>query len=135
MITKLTHVSLVVEDYDEAIEWYTNKLGLELRGDNTYGEGYRFVTMGVEGQDVEIVLHKPHGDPASGASSSTPGVVHSFVFAPDDCRKEVEELRWRGVKITGEPEDVPWGVQAIFEDLYGNSHVLVEQREFVPPQG
>ena len=86
-------------------------------------------------QDVEIVLHKSHDGPASGTSSSAPGVAHSFVFATDDCRKEAKDLHRRGVKITQEPEDVPWGVQAIFEDLYGNIHVLVEQREFVPPQG
>ena len=49
MINRLTHVSLIVDDYDEAVEWYTKTLGLELRGDHAYGEGYRFVTVGVKG--------------------------------------------------------------------------------------
>ena len=83
------------------------------------------MTVGVKGQDVEIVLHKPHGEAKRAASN-----VHGFVFSSDDCRKDAEELRQRGVKITQEPEEVPWGVQTIFEDLYGNTHVLVEPRQY-----
>ena len=123
MITKLTHATLVVEDYDDAIKWWTENLGLELRMDGEMGEGHRFVTVGVKGQDVEIVLHKPY-DGSSAGGSDAPG----FVFAPDDCRKQCEQLQERGVKIVQGPEEVPWGVQAVFEDLYGNTHVLVEQR-------
>ena len=123
MITGLTHATLIVKDYDEALRWYTDKLGLEPRMDNLFGEGNRFVTVGVQGQDVEIVLHKPDGDFDHAKSS-----VHGFVFGSDDCRKDADELRQRGVRITQDPEDVPWGVQALFEDLYGNSHVIVEAK-------
>ena len=60
MITSLANVTLLVKDYDEAIRWYTDKLGLELRMDGSMGSDYRFVTVGVKGQqDVSIVLHKP----------------------------------------------------------------------------
>ena len=60
MIRKLANVSLAVRDYDEAIQWFTDKLGLELRMDGSMGGDYRFVTVGVHGQDdVSIVLHKP----------------------------------------------------------------------------
>ncbi len=62
MITGITHVSVLVDDYDEALQWYTEKLGLEPRMDGAMGEGYRFVTVGVRGQSVEMVLHKPFGD-------------------------------------------------------------------------
>lgn len=130
MIDRLTHISLLVKDYDEAFQWYTQKLGLELRDDpGEYAPGYRWLTVGVKGQnDLEVVLYKPDSEkekefvPLVG---KTPG----FVFRTDNCRTEVEQLRAKGVKIKGEPEVVPWGVQAIFEDLYGNTHVLVE-----PPQ-
>ena len=122
MITRLANVSVVVNDYDEAIEWYTQVLGLELRMDGSMGGDYRFVTVGVKGQDeVSIVLHKPPDGPASSPSS-----IHGLLFHSDDCRKEVGRLRDRGVKITLEPEEQPWGVQAVFRDLYGNTHVLVE---------
>ena len=61
MITGVTHVSILVEDYDEALKWYTEKLGLEPRMDGSMGDDYRFVTVAVKGQDVEMVLHKPFG--------------------------------------------------------------------------
>ena len=122
MITSLANVSLLVKDYDEAIQWYTDKLGLELRMDGSMGGDYRFVTVGVTGQvGVSIVLHKPMGDYSESQSN-----VHGLLFHCDDCPKQVEDLKSKGVKITLEPEEQPWGVQAVFEDLYGNSHVLLE---------
>ena len=87
MITGLTHATLIVKDYDEALRWYTEKLGLEPRMDNPFGEGLRFVTMGVQGQDVEIVLHKPDADFDHAVSN-----VHGFVFGSDDCRKDADDL-------------------------------------------
>ena len=61
MLTSLANVSLIIRDYDEAIQWFTEVLGLELRMDGSMGDGYRFVTVGVRGQDgVSIVLHRPY---------------------------------------------------------------------------
>ena len=122
MLTSLATTSLIVKDYDEAIRWFTEVLGLELRMDGSMGGDYRFVTVGVKGQDdVAVVLHRlPEG------VSGPPSGVHGLMFHTDDCRAEVERLRGHGVKIALEPEEQPWGVQAVFEDLYGNSHVLVQ---------
>ena len=131
MIKRLASVSLVVKDYDEAIQWFTEKLGLELRMDGSMGGDYRFVTVGVQGQDdVSIVLHKPFEGHQAAQSN-----IHGFLFHVDDCRKEVERLGKVGVKITLEPEEQPWGVQAVFEDLYGNTHVLVEPSELAFRRG
>ena len=127
MLTNLANVTLVVKDYDEAIKWFTEVLGLELRMDGSMAEGgdYRFVTMGVKGQgDVSIVLHKPMGEAPAGPSG-----IHGLLFHTDNCRQEVERLRQHGTAITLEPEEQPWGVQAVFEGLYGNSHVLVGPTE------
>ena len=122
MITSLATVSLLVRDYDEAIRWYTETLGLELRMDGSMGGDYRFVTVGVKGQgDVSIVLHKPFEDYPQARSN-----VHGLLFHSDGCRKDVADLKGRGVNITMEPEEQPWGVQAVFEDLYGNTHVILE---------
>ena len=122
MLTNLATVSLIVRDYDEAIQCFTENLGLELRMDGSMGGDYRFVTVGVKGQDdVSIVLHKPEegfGDARSG--------IHGLLFHTDNCRQDVENLRRRGATITLEPQEVPWGTQAVFEDLYGNTHVLLE---------
>jgi catechol 2,3-dioxygenase-like lactoylglutathione lyase family enzyme len=82
MINKLMHVSVPVRDYDEALKWYTEKLGLELRNNNTFGEGYRFLTVGARGQqDLEIVLFK--NQPGLGEV----GKVSHWVFGTEDCRK------------------------------------------------
>ena len=122
MITSLANVTLTVHDYDDAIRWYVDNLGLELRMDGSMGDDYRFVTVGVKGkEDVSIVLHKPTGNAARDRSN-----IHGLLFHCDDCRQQVDSLRSKGVKITLVPEEQPWGVQAVFEDLYGNSHVLLE---------
>lgn len=130
MLSGLSHVSLLVEDYDEALQWYTEKLGLSPRDNAEFAPGMRWITVAVDGQkDLELVLYKP--DPAT-ESRYLPsiGKQPGFVFNTTDCRGDVEQLRSRGVQIVGEPEVQPWGVQAIFADLYGNQHVLVE-----PPAG
>ncbi len=122
MITSLANVTLLVQDYDEAIRWYTDNLGMELRMDGSMGGDYRFVTVGVSGQnDVSIILHKATGDYTEARSN-----VHGLIFHCDDCRQQVADLKSKGVTITLEPEEQPWGVQAVFEDLYGNSHVLLQ---------
>ena len=70
---------------------------------------------------MSIVLHKPfEGYPEARSN------VHGLLFHCDDCRAFAEDLRSRGVQITLEPEEQPWGVQSVFLDLYGNSHVLLE---------
>ncbi len=133
MLSGLTHISLLVKDYDEALEWYTQKLGLEPRSNvewsdvlSQYGQNYRWVTVSVKGQnDVEVVLHKPY-EQEEGELEPLIGKTPGFVFGIDDCYAEVEQLRTKGVRIAGEPETVPWGIQASLEDLYGNIHVLVE---------
>ena len=118
MLTRLANVSVLVGDYDEAIRWYTEALGLELRMDGSMGGDYRFVTVGVPGQDdVSIVLHKDAG--AAGAG-------RGLLFHTDDCRGDVERLRGAGVTVTLAPEEQPWGVQAVVEDPYGASHVLLQ---------
>ncbi len=118
MLTGLANVSIPIADYDEAIRWYTETLGLELRMDGSMGGDYRFVTVGVSGQnDVSIVLHK-----APQQLSSLP----SLLFHLDDCRGEVERLRTLGVRVTLEPEGQPWGTQAVIEDPCGNSIAMLE---------
>ena len=125
MITTLANVSLIVKDYDEAIKWWTELFGLELRMDGSMGGDYRFVTVGVKGQDdVSNVLHKPSEGPTDATAS-----IHGLLFHTDDCRGDAGRLRNAGVSITLEPGEQPWGVQAAFEDLYGGSHVLVQPTE------
>ena len=127
MLTRLANVSVLVGDYDEAVRWYTEVLGLELRMDGSMGGDYRFVTVGVQGQDdVSIVLHKGEA-PSEGQ--------RGLLFHTDNCRSDVERLRAAGVTITLEPQDQPWGVQAVVQDPYGASHVLLQPSQMAFQRG
>lgn len=130
MIKGLSHVCVVVKDYDEAIQWYQDKMGLQIHTDATFGEGTRWVTMHAADQkDLEIVLYKQSAKEKDSRLREV-GNVASWVFDTSDCRADIENMKQKGVKITMEVNDAPWGTQAAFEDLYGNSFLLVQPREF-----
>ena len=131
MITKLTHVSILVPDLDEALAWYTNVLDLEKREDNSsVVAGFRWLTVAPKGQaDPEIVLFLPGPFQAEEDRKillSRVGQGPMWMFHTDDCAKEYERLSGLGVKFHQTPETVPWGVQAVFEDLYGNQFGILE---------
>ncbi len=94
------------------------------------GPGMRFLTVAPrEQKEMEIVLWAP-GSWVDEATAKTMlervGQSTSWVFNTDDCRKDYATWSARGVHFTSPPEEVPWGVQAQFQDLYGNSFVLLE---------
>ena len=129
MITKVTHISILVKDQEEALAWYHDKLGFEIRTDAPMGEDGRWLTIGPPNQpDLEIVLQPAAWGPDGTADERAAmiGKGPGFVFAVDDCSKTYTELSAKGVSFAGEPEETPWGVQAIVQDLYGNTHVLVQ---------
>lgn len=130
MYTDVTHVTVLVEDTDEALQWYTGTFGFEPRTDEEFATGMRWVTVAPPDADTEIVLQEPnpefHGEERAAAMRSRIGAGTTSVLATDDCRGTVEALRDRGVTIVTDPEDVPWGIQANVEDRYGNPYNLVE---------
>jgi predicted enzyme related to lactoylglutathione lyase len=113
MLKKVVYVSLLVSDQDKALDFYTNVMGLEKRGDYPTPHGPRFLTVGVEGQDFELVLWP--GTPARGEAAS----VHTIEV--EDIGTAFETLKSRGV--TFEPPEIlefPWGHVARFQDPDGN---------------
>src|SRR5215510_1629996 len=102
---KLTHVQVWVQDQDEALAFYTDKLGMELREDVTVPElgNFRWLSVGVPGQDVSITL-------------MAKGAAGGLFFATDDCRASYEELKSRGVEFSQEPTEQPYGIDAGFRD-------------------
>lgn len=132
MLTDVTHVTTLVDDVDEALEWYTERFGFETRSDETFGPGMRWVTVAPEGASTEIVLQEPnpsfHGEGRAAAMRDRIGQGTTTVLGTDDCRSDVDDLEDRGVTVTSGPEEVPWGLSAVVEDLYGNPYNLVEQR-------
>jgi predicted enzyme related to lactoylglutathione lyase len=120
MLKKVVYVALLVSDQDKALDFYTNVIGLEKRGDYPTPDGPRFLTVGVEGQDFELVLWP--GTPARAKLGSA-----VYTIEVENCRMAFETLKSRGVKF--EPPEVlefPWGYAARFQDPDGN---LLQVRE------
>lgn len=128
MIQRLSMVTRIVEDQDEAIEFYTEKLGFELTGDHPGPHG-RFVTVSPEGDDVDLILMSPDGFPEEDAERMREqfGTDWGTIYLVDDCRETYEGLRERGVDFRGEPEEMPWGIQVVAIDPDGNETVLQER--------
>lgn len=124
MIASLSFVSVVVNDQDAALDFYTNILGFEKRGDRAFKGLPRFLTVAPKGQsEPEIVLVK------AGASNIQPHGGHTgMVFRTDDCRRDFTTLKARGVKFVAEPAELPFGIQAQFTDPDGNLFSLAEPR-------
>lgn len=120
-IEALTHVTVYVEDHDEAMEWYRDKLGFVVRSDEKF-DGGRWLTVSPHRDSpVEFVLMEPD-EPDAGVV----GMGTMWVVRTSDCRGAAEALMDRGVEFVSGPEEVPWGVSAIFQDLYGNPYNLLE---------
>jgi uncharacterized glyoxalase superfamily protein PhnB len=123
MISRLGVACVLVRNQEEALRFYTEQLGFEKRTDITK-DGYRWLTVAPpEQRELEIVLHKADTE----ESLRQVGKQDFYVLYTDDCHKEYESLRARGVEFTRAPQDQPWGVDAGFLDLYGNEYNLVER--------
>jgi predicted enzyme related to lactoylglutathione lyase len=130
MLKALTNVSVWVNDQDEALAFYTEKLGMELREDVTVPElgNFRWLTVGVPGQpDVALALMIVPGPPVFEAETQAmiktlvaKGVASGLFFATEDCRATYEELKSRGVEFMQEPTEQPYGIDAGFRDTSGN---------------
>jgi catechol 2,3-dioxygenase-like lactoylglutathione lyase family enzyme len=137
MLKQLTTTQVWVHDQEEALAFYTEKLGLELREDVTVAEfgDFRWITVGVPGQpDVAITLMAIPGPPVFDAETQeaiktlvAKGAATGLFFATDDIQATYEELKGRGVEFQQEPTEQPYGVDAGFRDPSGN-HMRVAQR-------
>ena len=136
MITRLTHVNVWVHDQDEALAFYTEKLGFELREDVTVPElgNFRWLTVGVPGQDdVALTLMAVPGPPVFDEETRdqlqalvAKGAAGGLFFTTDDIQGTYDELVKRGVEFSQPPEQRPYGVDAGFRDPSGN-HMRVMQ--------
>ena len=126
MITRLAAVTVYVDDQDEALRFYVDQLGFTKRDDIAFPNGFRWLSVGVPGQDVAIMLEQvQHSDRALSLPKAVGG-NSTWVLFVDDCRKTTARIKSNGVTITGEPTEQPYGVEATIEDLYGNSYAIVE---------
>jgi catechol 2,3-dioxygenase-like lactoylglutathione lyase family enzyme len=118
---ELRYVTVLVKDYDEALSWYTDVLGLKKVEDAPFGPGRRWLVVAGEGQvSPGIVLEVP----SDAARAERMGKETNWVFGVSDCFAFYEELRSKGVHFLDPAKRQPWGtVQAVFEDPYGNIFV------------
>jgi catechol 2,3-dioxygenase-like lactoylglutathione lyase family enzyme len=132
---------LWVHDQDEALKFYTDKVGLEVRSDVTVAEmgNFRWLTVGTPGQeDFEIVLMAIPGPPMFDANTAeeirslmAKGFAGTVFLVTDNCQASYEELKGRGVEFIDTPEERPYGIDASFRDPSGNNIRLTEVRDLV----
>lgn len=135
---RIANAQLWVHDQDEALAFYTEKLGLEVRADVTLPElgDFRWLTVGPSNQpDFAIVLMAIPGPPVMDPETAeqvrtlmAKGFTGTVFLTTDDCQASYAELKARGVEFTEPPEERPYGIDSGFRDPSGNSLRLTEVR-------
>ena len=136
---RIAHAQLWVHDQDEALAFYTQKLGFEVRADVTLAElgDFRWLTVGPVGQpDFAITLMAIPGAPVMDADTAEQvrevmgkGFAGTVFLTTDDCQASYEELKARGVEFTSEPTEYPYGIDSGLRDPSGNSLRLTQVKE------
>jgi predicted enzyme related to lactoylglutathione lyase len=136
MDIRLSQCFIAVDDYDKALAFYRDALGLEVRNDVGF-EGLRWVTLGSPSQpDVSIVLEPPLADPNASpddqqamAELMAKGLLRGVIFATEDCDATFERISMAGGEVLQEPTDQPYGVRdCAFRDPAGNMLRFTQNR-------
>jgi predicted enzyme related to lactoylglutathione lyase len=140
-VIKIANAQLWVQDQDEALAFYTNNLGWEVRADVTMPEmgNFRWLAVGPVGQeDFSVVLMAIPGPPVFEPETAeavrdltAKGASGTIFLSTEDCRASYEELKARGVEFVDTPEERPYGIDASFRDPSGN-HIRLTQVSEVP---
>lgn len=130
MKQSIAHIALVVDDYDEAIKFYTEKLQFRLIEDTVQSPTKRWVVVAPKGsQECSLLLAKGVGEEQrSRIGNQTGGRVFLFLRT-DDFWRDYRDMQSQGIHFVREPKDEEYGTVAVFEDLYGNLWDLVEAKK------
>jgi catechol 2,3-dioxygenase-like lactoylglutathione lyase family enzyme len=128
MINKMSHATIFVNNQNEALEFYRDKLGFKVHTDAMVGEDFRWLTICTNDQpDFEIILMEPKPGRLMDEETSnqlkaimSKGILGAGVFNTIDCRATYEEMKAKGVEFVSEPAERPYGVEAVFRDNSGN---------------
>ena len=136
---RIANAQVWVHDQDEALDFYTKKLGMEVRADATLPEmgDFRWLTVSPTGQDdVSIVLMAIPGPPVMDEQTAeevrnlmAKGFAGTVFLTTDDVRSDYEQLKSRGVEFTEAPEERPYGIDAGFRDPSGNGWKMIQARK------
>ena len=137
MIRRMSHASIFVNNQNEALEFYREKLGFKVHTDAMVSDDFRWLTMCTQDQtDFEIILMEPKAGMLMDEETASQlraimakGVLGAGAFHTDDCRSTYKELKERGVEFLSEPAERPYGIEAVFRDNSGNWFSLTEPGE------
>jgi catechol 2,3-dioxygenase-like lactoylglutathione lyase family enzyme len=127
---KFFQISLLVKDYDEAIDFYTNKLFFKLLEDTSLSETKRWVVVAPQGgEGAQLLLAKAaNAEQLSLVGNQTGGRVFLFMYT-DNLKEDLDRLNQYQIKIVRGPVTEPFGDVVVFEDLYGNQWDLIERKQ------
>ena len=130
MKQRISHIAIVVKDYDEAIEFYTKKLDFTLIEDSKIDEYKRWVLVAPPGSSECCVLlaKAANEEQHKFIGNQTGGRVFIFLFT-DDISRDYNKMTKRNVRFVRPPTIYDYGIVAVFEDLYGNLWDLIEPNE------
>jgi catechol 2,3-dioxygenase-like lactoylglutathione lyase family enzyme len=126
MMIQVKIVSLLVRDYDAAIQFYTQKLGFEVVEDAAFGDR-RWITLSLPDNRVALALELAKSADDLAIVGKQGGSFPFLALDTADCVGEYKALKDRGVTFHGEPETGPWGTGVLLEDLYGNKMFLSQE--------
>jgi uncharacterized glyoxalase superfamily protein PhnB len=130
---KIANGHVWVHDQDEALDFWTNKVGFEVRSDISMPElgDFRWLTVGAPGQDFSLALMAIPGPPVMDEDTKkkveelvAKGVAGTVFLTADDVQAAYEELKGRGVEFTEAPAERPYGIDSEFRDPSGNAYRL-----------
>jgi catechol 2,3-dioxygenase-like lactoylglutathione lyase family enzyme len=127
-MTRLALATLVVRDYDEAIAWFTTKLGFTLTEDSDLGNGKRWVTIRPPQGEASLLLARAANEHQQARVGDQTGGRVAFFLHTDDFARDHAAYSARGVSFVEDPRRQEYGMVAVFADLYGNRWDLVERR-------
>lgn len=130
MYQRIAHIALVVEDYDEAIDFYTQKLDFDILEDTQLTDDKRWVMVAPKGaKECCLVLAKAANESQKNSiGNQTGGRVGFFLFT-DDFWRDYNKIKDKQVNFVSNPTTFEYGTVAVFEDLYGNKWDLIEPNE------
>ena len=125
----IAQVSLVVGDYDEAIDFYTHKLNFELLEDTDLGQGKRWVRLAPVGSRESCLLLAKADSPEQESYIGNQAGGRVFLFLhTDDFWRDYTRMQANGVVFDEEPRDEPYGIVVVFQDIYGNKWDLLQAK-------
>ncbi len=123
---RLNLTALLVSEYDTAIDFFVGKLGFELRDDTALTDGKRWVVVAPHGAASGLLLARAVGDRQRGAIGDQSGGRVFLFLETDDFARDHLAYTQRGIRFVEKPRHEPYGIVAVFEDLYGNRWDLIE---------